>query len=118
MARFNPHKLTRNKQEQIWDDFCDSLMNLKSRDEVKRFFRDLLNRTERTMLARRLEIAILLEIGFSYKEIENILRAGTGTISKVHRWLNFGRNGYKLLISKRIRENHLEYAKKYIRLYK
>lgn len=100
MARFDSKKLTREKQEEIWDEFCQVLANLDTLDDIKRFFRDLLNRSERTMLVRRLQIAKLLEEGFTYREIRNLLHVGVATISRVERWLNFGRGGYKRAIKK------------------
>lgn len=50
------------------------------------------------MLARRLHIAALLEAGYSYEEIEKMLRTGKHTIARVQRWLSFGREGYKRAI--------------------
>lgn len=57
-----------------------------------------MNRQERLMLARRLQIAALLEAEFTYEEIIKILRVAKGTIGRVQRWLNFGRDGYKRAI--------------------
>lgn len=67
-------------------------------DEVKRFLKDLLNRQERLMLVRRLSIADLLENGYTYQEITNRLGASSSTIARVHRWLKFGRDGYRRAI--------------------
>lgn len=100
MARFNSKHLTRQQQERIWDDFCGAALLLNNIHESRRFFRDILNRSERTMLARRLEIALMLELGFTYEEIAQTLHAGKQTIAKVSRWLNFGRNGYREVIRK------------------
>lgn len=100
MARFSDKRVPKWTQDELWDEFCDLVVDLKSRDAVKRFFRDLLNRPERLMLARRLHVAALLEAGFTYREIKDILGAGSQLIARVERWLEFGRRGYKQAIKR------------------
>lgn len=94
MARFSDKKLSYSKQDALWNEFCAVLAEMHTLDEVRRFLKDLLNRQERLMLARRLLIADLLERGLTYREISERLRAGQTTIARVHRWLKFGREGY------------------------
>ena len=117
MSKYDPEKLPRKIQEQIWDELCYTILSLDNIDETRRFFRDLLNRTERTMLSRRLEIAILLKIGLTYQEIINIMGTARNTISKVDRLLNFGRKGYQTVIRKMQSKSIEESIKKYHRYY-
>lgn len=95
MARFRDQKIPTAIRESIWKEFCGIVAGLKRSDDVNRFLSDLMNRQERLMLARRLQIAALLEADFTYEEIQKILRVARGTIGRVQRWLNFGRDGYK-----------------------
>lgn len=46
------------------------------------------------MLIRRLMIADMLLQGATYKDIIDRLNCGPATISRVERWLSFGRGGY------------------------
>lgn len=118
MARFSLNNLDRKQQEQIWDDFCQAVLLLKNIDEARRFLRDILNKTERTMIARRLEIAMLLEADFTYQEIKQLLGVSHNTIAKVSRWLYFGRNGYRLVLQRKMNTvDKQKLAKKYIALY-
>lgn len=98
MARFDEKKLSQKSRDAIWMEFCSLLAKLKNADEARYFLSDLLNRQERLMLARRLHIASLLEAGFTYEDIERMLGAGKHTIARVHRWLEFGRDGYRRII--------------------
>lgn len=98
MARFDIDKIPYRKQEQLIDQFCETIVRLRTRKLIKNFLKDLLNRQERAMIIRRLLIAEMLSEGFTYKEIIKQLHCGTSTIAKVERWLNFGRNGYKKAI--------------------
>lgn len=95
MARFSDKKIPYKIQEELWDEFCAVVAEMDNLDDVKRFMKDLLNRQERLMLARRLLIADFLERGFSYRDIRKKLKASPTTIARVHRWLEFGREGYK-----------------------
>lgn len=100
MVRFSEKKVPYNVQDMILKDFCAVLINMKSDDEVFRFLKDLLNRKERLMLVRRLQVAFLLNQGMSYDEIRKHLKVGKATIARIARWLEFGRGGYKDAIEK------------------
>lgn len=93
MARFSDQRVPHAIQDEIWDEFCDLIAKLKTHDEVRRFFKDLLNRQERLMLVRRLQIAKLLTMKATYDQIVDILKAGKSTIARTQRWLQFGRRG-------------------------
>lgn len=95
MARYSDKRIAKPTQDELWNEFCDLVVNLKSREAVRRFFCDLFNRGERLMVARRLHIASLLEAGATYETIKATLGVGASTIARVHRWLEFGRNGYR-----------------------
>lgn len=100
MSRFSDKKVPYLKQDELWKEFCSVLAEMQTTDEVFRFLKDLLNRPERLMLARRLHIAYLLDQGVSYAKIIKQLRVGKPTIARVSRWLGFGRGGYKGAIGK------------------
>lgn len=103
MPRYNEKRIPYQTQEKLLDMFCDILKNMKKRQDVKDFLKDLLNRQERVMLVRRLLIADMLLRKLSYREITNKLRCGSSTIARVERWLNFGRGGYKLAINHKVK---------------
>jgi len=83
------------------DKFCEILSNLESKNAIRDFLKDLLNRQERMMLIRRLLIAEMLEQGITYREIIKKLKCGSPTIARVERWLHFGRQGYKKALEKK-----------------
>lgn len=104
MARYNSNKISYEKQDALFDDFCEALVKLKTRQEIKDFLKDLLNRQERIMLVRRLQIAELLVRDFSYSAIKKMLGVGASTIARVSRWLYFGRNGYMNILKKKLKK--------------
>ncbi len=110
MVRFSEKKLSYDTQDIILKDFCAVLIGMKSEDAIFRFLKDLLNRKERLMLVRRLQVAFLLNQGMSYDDIKKNLKVGKATIARISRWLEFGRGGYKDAIeklSKRIMSSRL-----------
>ena len=100
MAKYSPKHLTYKQLDDLWDGFVDVLVKLQSRDSIKRFLKDLMNRQERIMFVRRLLIAKYLDEGYTYDEIMKNLAVGRATIARVQRWLEFGREGYKRAIKK------------------
>lgn len=77
-----------------------SIAELKSREEVKNFFKDLLSESEAIMLARRIKIAKHLLEDKSYDEINKQMKAGKNTIANVHNWLVSGFKGYENALEK------------------
>lgn len=97
--RFNINKISYQKQEEMIDIFCEIISRL-SKDEIKDFFKDLMNRQERAMIIRRFLAAEKLAAGQTFQEIQDEMHMSPVTLSKIDRWLNFGRNGYKKAISR------------------
>jgi uncharacterized protein YerC len=95
MAKVNPRKINRLDRMNYLDLLWTSIAGLKSRDEVKNFFKDLLSESEAVMLSRRLKIAQCLLEGMGYEDIKAKLRVGDGNIAKVHNWLVSGFGGYE-----------------------
>ncbi len=100
MVRFDANRISYPTQDRLFGTFCEVLCRLRSRREVSDFLKDLLNRQERLMLVRRLQVAELLLQEKTYREIQERLGVGSTTIARVDRWLNFGRNGYRRAIAK------------------
>lgn len=99
MSRVNPRALDSKTKMRYLDLLWTSIAQLESRDEVKKFFKDLLSQSEAVMLARRIEIAKRLLEGEPYDGIIRNLKVGKDTVSKVQRWLTSGFGGYEKAIS-------------------
>jgi TrpR-related protein YerC/YecD len=95
MSKVNPRTLDANSKMKYLGLLWTSIAQLETRDEVKRFFKDLLSESEAIMLARRIEIAKRLLEGRSYDDIAEELKVGKDTIGRVQRWLVSGFGGYE-----------------------
>lgn len=100
MSRFDANRVPYPTQDRLFGVFCEVVCRLRSQSEVRDFFKDLLNRQERLMLVRRLQVAGMLLQEKTYREIQDRLRVGPNTIARVERWLHFGRNGYRRALTK------------------
>lgn len=100
MARIDSRKIKGNERMKYLDLLWTSIAELKSREEVKNFFKDLLSESEAIMLSRRIMIAKYLLEGKSYDEISELLGTGNSTVASVHRWLVDGFKGYENAIKK------------------
>lgn len=82
------------------DRLFEGILELKNIDECYNFFEDLCTIHEIQSLAQRLEVAEMLTLGDTYVSIGQKTGASTATISRVNRSLNYGEDGYKLVISR------------------
>ncbi|HEX9609649.1 MAG TPA: YerC/YecD family TrpR-related protein [Candidatus Limnocylindria bacterium] len=84
-------------------ELADALITLRTSDEALRFLRDLCTINELKELGQRWHVARLLDEGVSYHEISERTGASSATISRVAQWLRYGRDGYRLVIDRRLR---------------
>ena len=87
------------------DLFFKSILELKNIDECYKFFEDVATINEVKALAQRLHVAKLLKYKKTYSEIAEITGASTATISRVNRCLNYGSDGYNIVLERLKDEN-------------
>ncbi len=85
------------------DNLFNAVLQLKNIEECYNFFEDLCTVHELQALAQRLDVAIMLKKGGTYTEISQKTGASTATISRINRALNYGCDGYALVL-KRLEE--------------
>ena len=83
------------------DELADAFLTLRTRDESRRFLRDLCTLSELEALAHRWQIAQLLDQGrLSYVEIADEVGGSTATVTRVAQWLRHGAGGYRLALDR------------------
>ena len=93
------------EDEQI-DGLFVAIQQLETKEEFYRFFEDISTVSEIKALAQRMEVAKMLDQERTYTDIANKTGASTATISRVKRCLNYGADGYRLVL-KRLKEKSL-----------
>ena len=99
------HELSESEKKKYLGDFYSMIALLKTRDDAKNFFKDLLTLSEVVMISRRIQIAKMLLEGQTYNDVRKKLKVGMSNICQVEKWLNNGFGGYRKIIA--------EYKKKY-----
>ena len=92
-----------NLHSESVDRLFESILNLRSIEECYAYFEDLCTIKEIQDMAQRLDTAVLLSQGNSYKQITEQVAVSTATIGRVSRCLNYGSGGYRTVIE-RLRE--------------
>ncbi|MFV0527278.1 MAG: YerC/YecD family TrpR-related protein [Lachnospiraceae bacterium] len=85
------------------DHLFEGILSLKSIEECYVFFEDVCTVKELESLSQRFEVAKMLTENKTYLQISEKTGASTATISRVNRSLNYGHDGYELVIN-RIKE--------------
>ena len=82
------------------DKLFEAILLLRDKEECYRFFEDICTVGEVQSMAQRLQVAEMLMAGNTYTEIAEVTTASTATISRVKRFLNYGSNGYKIILGR------------------
>jgi TrpR-related protein YerC/YecD len=82
------------------DGLADAFVSLRSRDEARRFLRDLCTLPELEALVHRWQTVQLLEEGVPYVEIAERVPTSTATVTRVAQWLRHGTGGYRIALER------------------
>lgn len=89
----------RLKNESI-DRLFQAIVSIQNVEECYKLFEDICTINEIQSLAQRLEVAEMLNEHKTYNEICEKTGASTATISRVNRALNYGAEGYHMVMSR------------------
>lgn len=82
------------------DSLFRAILTLKSVEECYTFFEDACTINELLSLSQRFEVACMLREKNTYLEIAEKTGASTATISRVNRSLNYGNDGYDMVLGR------------------
>jgi TrpR-related protein YerC/YecD len=82
------------------DNLLDGILTLRTREEAYRFFEDLCTVGEIEALQQRFAVARMLRSDQTYQDIAEATGASTATISRVRRALDYGDDGYDLVLKR------------------
>ena len=99
--------MSKNIRRTEVDHLFEAILTLKDKEECYTFFEDVCTINELLSISQRYEVAKLLREGQTYLDISNATGASTATISRVNRSLNYGNDGYDLVLE-RVHEKEAE----------
>ena len=87
-------------KDDLNDQLCEAVLQLKTVEECYQFFEDICTISEIKAMSQRLEVARMLQDHHTYDDIVSRTGASTATISRVKRCLNYGADGYSLVLDR------------------
>lgn len=82
------------------DAFYDAILALDTKEECDKFFEDICTISEIKSISQRLKVAVMLDNGKTYSEITEETGISTATISRVNKCLEYGADGYRIVLDK------------------
>lgn len=104
MTQVSKRQLGRQMEELVYGTFWETAARLNKKEEVDLFFTDLFTTAERVNFIKRLSIAVLLNKGYDWRQICDLLKVSPNTIAKVSGRLNG--SGFRLFFEKVEREKN------------
>ena len=95
-------------EERMFEVFEKTFLGLKSAESARLLLGDLLTRTEKIMIAKRLAIAVLLAKGYDYRAIINTLNVSFTTINAVLKQEAIDGRGYKKAVDNVLKSESLD----------
>jgi uncharacterized protein YerC len=99
MSQVSKRPVRKDVYEEIFNTFLQTIVDLRSKSQVSDFFDEFLTPTEKIMFSKRLAAGLLIAKGYDYKDIVDLLKISTGTISTFSSFYKYGK-GYKKIIDK------------------
>ncbi|HPI97902.1 MAG: helix-turn-helix domain-containing protein [Synergistales bacterium] len=93
-----------NWKDGLTKQLAEAFLALETVEEVYSFMEDVATIGEIRAFAQRLEVARLLDEGYTYPQIAQQTGASTATISRVKKYLEYGADGYRTVLQ-RIKED-------------
>jgi TrpR-related protein YerC/YecD len=92
--------MTLKWKDELTEQFAKGILELENVEEVYSFLEDVATIGEIRALAQRLEVARLLDEGYTYPQIAQQTGASTATISRVKKFLEYGADGYRVVLER------------------
>ena len=92
--------MSKNIRTEAVDRLFEAILCLRDKEECYTFFEDICTVNELLSLSQRFEVALMLMEKRTYMDISEKTGASTATISRVNRSLNYGNDGYELVVGR------------------
>lgn len=103
MTRVSRFKLQENKLKEINDHFLYLITTLENSKEVENFFEEFLTKEEKTMLAKRLVLLMMIQKGYSPSKIQSTLNVSYESVRTYTNQLATKNNLFKKTIERLVK---------------
>ncbi|MBQ2943178.1 MAG: TrpR-like protein, YerC/YecD [Ruminococcus sp.] len=99
--------MTNNIDDKALTLLCEAILSLETVEECKSFLEDACSAMELKTISQRMVVAKMLSEKSVYSKIIEETGASTATISRVNKSLEYGAEGYRLVLSRMNKEQEL-----------
>ena len=92
--------MTNNIDDKALDLLCRAILTLETVEECRNFLEDACSLMELRTISQRMVVAKMLSEKSVYSKIIEETGASTATISRVNKSLEYGADGYRLVLSR------------------
>jgi TrpR-related protein YerC/YecD len=107
MAQVSRYLMSDKIKTEINSLFWETISRLDDQTDIADFLEDFLSPTERTVLSKRLAIALMLKKDYSYQAIKKLLKVSQSTIADVNLKLKYSGKGYHKILDKVLKEQKI-----------
>ena len=117
MVQVSKNPLSKETNLEIQAALWWLLAKLNQDSDIRNFLNCLLTKTEKIMLAKRLAIAFLVNRGYNYRDISDVLKVSTATVCKIKEIMDKSENNYEIFIERlEKREELKKFTKQFDRI--
>ncbi|MBE6734899.1 MAG: TrpR-like protein YerC/YecD [Ruminococcaceae bacterium] len=92
--------MTNNIDDKALDLLCRAILTLETVEECRKFLEDACSHMELRTISQRMVVAKMLSEKSVYSKIIKETGASTATVSRVNKSLEYGAEGYRLVLSR------------------
>lgn len=101
MTHVSKLKISEKVTQEIENNFIESVVKAKNKTDAAKFLEEILTATEKTMIAKRIAVILMIDKGASFRSIQKTLKVSPATISDVS--FNY-KNGKYIFLAKNFRD--------------
>ena len=116
MAQVSRRYIKPKVGEKIQNLLIDCIQRCNDQKTTVSFIESLLTDTEKTMLAKRIAIVLMILKGVDYEKIDNTLMVSKATIWRVKIWLDAKGSGFRSLLNEVLKHDAEKDSEKEFRL--
>lgn len=79
MPHLSRKRVKKHTFKRMTDEFVNAVSELKTKQEIKGFMKELLTPTEQVMFAKRLAVIMMLKRGYPFQAVEKTLKISSST---------------------------------------
>lgn len=100
MVQVSKNPLSKETSLEIQNALWWLLAKLNQDSDIRNFLNCLLTKTEKIMLAKRLAIAFLVNRGYNYRDISDVLKVSTTTVCKIKEIMDKSESNYEIFLKR------------------